>query len=141
MVTKYHFSTSRKTAIVVLLSEDFFYVFSFKRFPSIFFYLFIWMNYSPHDFTKKWLSNFQLNHNHFLNFFCVCENMWWAVHLFRIWTCENCTYPVFDIGRGRPIKFFEPPVEMVVKEYYFNLDLEDDVEIVNENGEEEYLSD
>jgi hypothetical protein len=30
---------------------------------------------------------------------------------------------------------------MVVKDYYFNLDSEDDVEIVNENGEEEYLSD
>ena len=67
-----------------------------------------------------------------------CENMWWAIHLFRIWTCEKRT---LLLDRGRPIKFFEPAVEMVVKDYYFNLDSEDDVEIVNENGEEEYLSD
>jgi len=51
---------------------------------------------------------------------------------------ESGTY---NLDRGRPIKFFEPPVEMVVKDYYFNLDSEDDVDIVNENGEEDYLSD
>ena len=41
------------------------------------------------------------------------------------------------IDRGRPIKFFEPTVEMVVMDYYSNLDLGDDIEIVNDNGEED----
>ena len=41
------------------------------------------------------------------------------------------------INRGRPIKFFEPTVEMVVMDYYSNLDLGDDIEIVNDNGEED----
>ena len=41
------------------------------------------------------------------------------------------------IDRGRPIKFFEPTVEMVVMDYYSNLDSGDDVEIVNDNGEED----
>ena len=41
------------------------------------------------------------------------------------------------IERGRPIKFFEPAVEMVVMDYHSNLDSEDNIEIVNDNGEED----
>merc|ERR1712037_516748 len=72
-----------------------------------------------------------------------CFQMMWEGKLEYEWlkSVQKEESGTHNLGRGRPIKFFEPAVEMVVKDYYFNLDSEDDVEIVNENGEEEYLSD
>ena len=47
-------------------------------------------------------------------------------------------FGISKIDRGRPIKFFEPTVEMVVMDYYSNLDSGDGIEIVNYNGEEDF---
>ena len=47
-------------------------------------------------------------------------------------------FGISKIDRGRPIKFFEPKVDMAVMDYYSNLDSGDDIEIVNDNGEEDY---
>ena len=47
-------------------------------------------------------------------------------------------FGISKIDRGRPIKFFEPTVEMVVMDYYSNLDSGDGIEIVNDNGEEDF---
>ena len=46
-------------------------------------------------------------------------------------------FGISKIDRSRPIKFFEPTVDMVVMDYYSNLDSADDIEIVNDNGEED----